>query len=174
MNETEDGQQYVEDMYREVAKSFPGLKEDEIKIEFSPFLGSAAYTSLNETKTKKEPTLIIGILFYNKTKEEQEGIIAHEIGHHEVMKNWTIPRIKRFYKHEIMYRSKTIPASRPHWKQRLRKFHDLSEMAADNKAAETKYGKNLLEVYKKYSFNSETNQVLIKNLEEKIVEAEKI
>ena len=142
---------YIKKMYREVAKSFPELKEDEVEIRYS-FLfmmkASASYKSLNREETKKEPEINIGSNFFKLTKEVQEGIMAHEIGHHETKKDYTIQRLKRNNNWNIMHKNKTSPYSRPHWEQRLKQRYLLSEMAADNKAAETKYGKSNLQSYK--------------------------
>ena len=161
--------QKVGEMYREVVKSFPGLKEDEIKIRYLSYWNIiAGYDPLNRIRTKKDPKICIGYIFFGYTKEVQEGIIAHEIGHHETVKNWTIPRLKRSYEWNGMYKRQTFPNSRPHWEQRIRQRHILNEMAANNKVAETKYGKELLEYYK--SINNKLIKPLVRNLEERLAE----
>ena len=172
MDEIENKQQYVESIFKDVVKAFPEIKEDEIKIEIFPFLKkSALHSILNKEKTKKESKIYVGIHFFECTKEEQEGILAHEIGHHKTDEKHTIPRIQRSYKWTNMFENNIIPDSRPHWKQRLKQTYLLNEMAADNEAAKTEHGKKYLEVYKKYLPNNhEIYQALIKNLEEKLGE----
>ena len=172
MNEIKDKQQYIEKIFRKVAKSFPELKEDDITIIYLSGLPAlAGYSSLNRSGTKKEPRVKIGEIFFDYTKEEQEGIMAHEIGHHETMKNKTIQRIKRHNRWNAIHKYHLIHSSRPHWRQRLKQRFILIEMAADNKAAETKYGKNLLQYYKNHiSPLSPSHQIVLKNLEEKLRE----
>ena len=169
-----DKQKYIEKMYRNVAKSFKGFKKKEIKIKYyHAWELIAGYAPLNAKETKKEPLIGIGDCFFDCTNEEQKGIIAHEIGHHKTMKNWTIQRTKRHHKWLQMYKQNTFPYFKPHWKQRLRQLFILNEMAADNKAAETKYGKNLLQYYKDNLHPSyKPKLTFVKNLEEKLREKE--
>ena len=178
-------QQYIEKIFREVAKSFPELKESEVKIEYCPYQNKAAgYVPLNVKETKKEPKISIGKNFSNYTSGTQKGIIAHEIGHYQTLKHWTIPRIKRHNKWIRMFNRNHTPYARLHWKQKLKQIYLLSEMAADNKAAKTPYGKNNLQNYRKQisqykQFSEEKKklnkkmyenlQILAKNLEEKLI-----
>lgn len=142
--------QQIYDIYSEVVKEFPSVKEDEIKLIYlSSWGGKAGYLILNKEETKKEPEIIVGNKFFSLSREEQKGAMAHELGHHETVKNFTIPRLKRRSNWIMMYNYDIIPSSRPHWKERLEKRHRLEEISADTKAAKTKYGKYLLTYYKK-------------------------
>ena len=168
----EEKRKQAYNIYREVVKNFPNVKEDEIKITYDScgFYG-AGYGALNEEKTKKEPGMFVGRYFFNLTREEQEGAMAHEIGHHETMKDYTIPSLRRIAKWTGMYNANLIPDSRPHWKERLKKWYILNEMAADNRIAKTKYGKIYLKSYKKHlDPSNEIHQSLIENLEAKLGE----
>ena len=167
----ESRQQIGEDIYSEVVKSFPKIKEKEIKIIYiDRWHNTGGYKLLTKEGNKKEPRIILGADFFKLlSKEQQEAVIAHEIGHHERMKNYTIPRLKSLNKLTIMHVLNLIPDSHPKWEQRLKKWYILNENAANNYVAKTKYGKSLLESYKnQYSPSNEIVQELITNLENKI------
>lgn len=186
MGKIEERKQYAEGKFREVVKAFD-VKEDEIEIVYLNDEGAiTGYRSLNESETEKEPKIGVWNRFFSFTKEKQRGMIAHEIGHHESMKDWSIPRLKRNNNLNMIYsrlqrytmlkrnndlNMNRIFSFRPYWEERLKKWYILKENSADNKVAKTEYGKGLLEHYKDHILPSdEVGQALIKNLEEKLRE----
>lgn len=162
--------QQAYDCYMDVVKSFPDIKEGEIKISYGDKWNDlACYKIGYRLHNKIKPEIIIGKTFFETTKEDQEGIMAHEIGHHERMKYYSLPKIKRLKRLRFLYSINVVPNSRPYWKERLEKWYILNETAANNKVAKTKHGESLLKYYKtsEFQFNKAT-QKIIENLEQKI------
>jgi len=144
-------QEYIHDMYRSVVKSFVDIfdmKEDEIKIRYKKDMdGTASYHHILHTRAAK---ILLKSDFFYLSKEEQKGLMAHEIGHHIEYKECSIPKLKRKAKWSRMYEgSRKIPDSRPHWRKRIEKWGILNEMAADNNAVKAGFGKQILERYKR-------------------------
>lgn len=162
---------YVRKIYQEVVKEFPDTKEDEIEIIYNPYGDYIAGYMTFVRDMEKALGIIVGKKFFSLNGKERRGAMAHEIGHHETEKNFTIPRLERHRRWFWRYGRDMIPDSRPHWKERLKKWYILNEISANNKAAKTKYGKYLLSYYKKrIKPSNEIGQILIKNLEQKLGE----
>ena len=102
------------------------------------------------------------------------------------MRGYSIPRLERGRRWIKRFKFKQIPISQPHWKERLRKWHILDEIAADNHAIDAGYGKLLLRYYQNYLFlynflisenfeklkkeNYEIMQIQVTNLEQRLKE----
>ena len=171
---------YVRELYQEVVQSFPDIKEDEIEITYNPYWDSiAGYWVLNEEKTKKKPGIFIGEYFFNLTREEQEGTMAHEIGHYRRVRNRTLKNVKRITKLEFLFSSGAFRYLTNRNKERFVKWYTMKEIDADNSVLETPYGRVFLQLlitnYNKYQkiMKKELKQVVearIKNLEQKLGE----
>ncbi len=175
-------------IYQEVLKSFPDVKEEELKLNYIPDLNDYIIFSPFEGSTESyRPTLVIGRLLSELNNKEKEAVMAHEIGHYLRTKNYSMKRIVRAmnrYEKIQFYTEENITNEQfKHNVERLQKFFFMFENYADSKAIEAGYGEHVLSALKKtYNNHNKSFPAMskrnicqrIKNLEEKIFGDKKI
>ena len=180
-------------------KKFPAIKNGEVKLEYASNANIAGFSMFDNyelfchNRIVKHPVLAINSSFYKLNKDEAEPVIAHELGHHYFFQNISPAKLRRraLWNMVYKYNSKflqclddvTDPASIKYllkYRQdekrmaRLEKWDLLKEIYADNKAAESGNGNDLLKFLKKYheknnpTTDNEMLHARIKNLEEKL------
>lgn len=177
--------QEFEDRFSKVLKKFPDVKEGEIKIEYFPDAPEYIIFSPFEGYffRRYNPMLNIGKLFDIFSVEEQEAIMAHELGHYRRMRNKSFRKISWIVDTSTRipsYRKAMLTKKNKHEVQRLLKWYILFEGHADNEAVKEGYSKQLFSALKK-AYKQKRIPILakrgledrIKNLEEILEDKEK-
>ena len=143
-----------------------GVQKKEISLIITRDVAKFAIyrTIIHYFSSSKFNEIVLGPRFFKISEEQQKGIIAHELGHHEHHKKHSIKLFKKHQRWHKMYKGK-LELPFPHWKKRLDDRLKITEMCADNYAVKLGYGKQLLNYYKTYTPH-QTH--LIKNLEQKL------
>ena len=133
MNETdrilETHRHEIIELYKEVLKDFPGINEEEIigisydSEELIMRLSAKLYNWPYEDKIIRfEAELIVGDSFHALEKDLQKGIIAHEFGHYERIKqNKSITAQEKIIKWENKFKNRVYSSKGPS-KERIEKW----------------------------------------------------
>lgn len=85
----EFAEKHIRKLYSKVVKKFPNIKKDSISVEYIPDYDYAGMSIcdcdrlLIKCEFVVKTTLNVGRNFLRFSKEEQEAVIAHELGHYE-------------------------------------------------------------------------------------------
>ena len=174
-----------EKLLEEVIENFPDVKKGDVKLgldysnEFICKLAgydcyevSYPYKHPESIKIKrgKIPTIYIEPCFFSLPKEEKQGILAHELGHHNDLKEKTDESLK--IRHKLQKKLKKLESNEIKYlkKRKLFRLSDFliqTERAANNYVAQTKYAPGLINFYSQ-NCNSFAIELLKHNLEQKI------
>ena len=165
-------------LYKEVLKSFPSVREEDIELLFNRYIPVAGYSTLYPQLQNgrivyiKRPIIDIGYGFLNglENEEERKSTLAHEIGHHMDEREKSDERIKTRGELNIKMNKLRIGAISYMGKRKIERLEDYCqrvEMAADNHVAKTEHAKGLINLYRKYP--TELSPKLVKNLEQNVL-----
>lgn len=182
-----------ERVYSRVVEKFPEIKKEELKLkhmddfEYVSFLMIDDKKYLEENKIVIDPSMIVGAKFLEFSEEEKEASIAHELGHYTRYKKSSPKKVGKsilyayimsvYANSPEMWQLEEMDSNIRHKMKRVKKWHFMQEVYADNRAIEAGYGKVLINVLtrhlKKYSMAFAPVQrdemiIRINNLEGKI------
>lgn len=183
----------LERAYSKVVEKFPSIKKEELKLKYSDNLEYVIFLMVDEEKFLKEqklvidPSITVGSKFLSFTEEEKESAITHELGHYSRYKRSSPKKIEKsmFYtsllnvyaSNPAMWTVEEMDKEIRHKMGRVKKWHYMQEVYADNKAVEAGYGKVLINVLTRHldkygmmlvPVHRDELTIRIKNLEEKL------
>lgn len=135
---------FIRSTYLKVIEDIQGIDKKELKLGASLEIGFAGMTMVDpliyETTKKivRSPELYVGIYFLDLSKEEQEGVLAHEIGHYKLCKDLTLEEIAILVDKLEKWRTDL------HIPEELEQWHLKGELSADEETAKADYGRSML------------------------------
>lgn len=182
-------QEYLEKLYKKVVKEFSEIEEEKIDLRYV-FLNYNITIILGERgliyEKLEKPMIVAGTDFLKYSVEEQESVMAHELGHYMQDKDKDIVRMKC---------SSALQNKLSEWEngdiylgrrkvERLKYANLIDEVSADNWAAKKGYSKGLLKNLNKLydKITEETKQAVnrkehlaerIANIEQKLESEQK-
>lgn len=183
----------LERAYSRVVEKFPCIRKEELKLKYSNNMEYVIFLMVDEEKFLKEqklvisPSITVGSKFLSFTEEEKESAIAHELGHYSRYKRSSPKKIEKsmFYTsllnvyagNPAMWAVEEMDKEIHHKMGRVKKWHYMQEVYADNKAVEAGYGKVLINVLTRHldkygmmlvPVHRDELTIRIKNLESKL------
>jgi len=171
MSDIADRLETAKNSYFKVVNRFPDIDPYEFELLYTP--GNTQYAALmildfdiedgkfiakiTDGEMTIRPRIMFGEEFFKLKKDEQEAIVAHEIGHYakfrkrpSVEKAFKRDRILGSYKKLItMERKGHIFTHDSHAKKRIMQWSAINEMMADTEAAKAGYAGPSLRIIKK-------------------------
>lgn len=156
-----DKQKKLETIYSKVVKDFPDVDKNDIKINYdrkSEYCGCISIVDLSFWnwligRYVWNPLLEVNPEFFMFPEDEQEAIIAHELGHY--LRHRDNKHKEHKLKDYVNWISQycNVDDSRHSW-DRLAKWHIMHELDADTQAALAGYGEGLLNFFERRKFGS--------------------
>jgi len=175
--------------YHNVALKFPEIRHSEIKLECKPdeyfLIKLQPFNEEEFGKTEriiKEPKISVGKEFFKLKDDEQEALIAHELGHYMREKDSTPYKMGRtvlrkvglfILNHNI---EQYIHMLTPARTKRLKQWSLMHEISADNYAVRAGYAKQIYKLLKDQDekcltkLGQEERKARIENLEKMLNE----
>ncbi|MBM3199557.1 hypothetical protein FJZ53_01380 [Candidatus Woesearchaeota archaeon] len=180
-------------IYSKVTERLPELKKEELSLRYSENIDYVIFLMVDEKKFLKEnkivisPSITVGLKFLTFTEEEKESAVSHELGHYcrykrsspvKVEKSMLYVQVLNAYAaNPKIWVLEEMDYEIKHKIGRVKKWHYMQEMYADNKAFEAGYGQALLNVLKNHiatyhdalaPVHKKELNLRINNLEEKL------